>query len=292
MDHSLLILLIGLAVVAAALVAALSYESRQIMKPPENNPDEFRKRGRTSPGQRVVACLGASIVHGRVSVDFVDLLRRRFPAAGYAFVNAGINGDLVYNALQRLEAVIACDPDAVVILVGTNDVQSTLSESVRRMAMRSKGVPYAPDLAHYRDTLDEIVVRLQRESRALVALCSLPILGEDLASPAIERLREFNAAIRQVAGSPRRGLSAGERAPGGRVGRAGCGARPPFHGQSTPGDRRRRSALPARTEPRRHLTPQRPGPHDRPDAHEQPRRGDHRRRDRGLFEAIRRPALH
>ncbi len=178
--------------------AALGYETYQINKPPRGSPEEFKKKGRTSPSQRVVACVGASIVNGCVSVDFVEMLRRRFP--GDVFVNAGVNGDLAYNVLQRLDAVVACDPDDVVILVGTNDVQSTLNQRTAQLAVRSKKLPCAPSLDWYRENLEQIVIRLQRETRARIGLISLPILGEDLESRANQRVREFNAARRRVAG--------------------------------------------------------------------------------------------
>ena len=190
--------LIGLAGVLLGAGAAVTYAMAQVQRPAGGNPEEFLRRPRPD-GRRVVVCLGASIVHGRVSVDFVDLLRHRLPADGYAFVNAGHNGDLAYNVLQRLERVVACDPDFVVILVGTNDVQGTLSERVRRLAMRGNRLPEEPSLAGYRRCLGEIVTRLHARTRAKVGLCSLPVLGEDLTSPANRRVEEFNAAIRQVA---------------------------------------------------------------------------------------------
>jgi len=67
-------------------------------------------------------CLGASIVRDRVSVDFVEILRRRHP--GFEFVNAGVNSNVAYELMHRLDPVIACRPAGVVILVGTNDVEA------------------------------------------------------------------------------------------------------------------------------------------------------------------------
>ncbi len=187
--------------VAAVLAAGagLAYETIQIRRAPPGNPRDFIRRGRTVPNQKVVVCLGASIVHGAVSVSFVDMLRRRWPAPDHAIVNAGVNGDLAYNALQRLDEVVACEPAAVVVLVGTNDVTSTLSESTRRLAMRSKKLPCEPSMAWYAAQTDCIVVGLQARTHATIALCSLPILGEDLAAPANARVREFNAALSRIA---------------------------------------------------------------------------------------------
>jgi lysophospholipase L1-like esterase len=186
------------AVALVACAAVLGYWAWEVRKPAVGNPADFVARARV-PGQRVLVCAGASIVHGRVSVDFVELLRQRLPADAFACVNAGENGDLAYNVLRRLDSVIACDPDYVVLLVGTNDVQATLSDRIRRLSMRGKHLPCAPTIDWYRENMAEIVARLGAETRARVALCALPILGEDLDTPANRRVAEFNAVLREVA---------------------------------------------------------------------------------------------
>src|SRR5262245_41482522 len=117
-------------------LAALAYAGRRAEQPPENNPRRFVKRARRRPGAKVVACVGASIVHGRVSYNFVDALERRLEAGGFQLVNAGVNGDLAYNARQRLDEVIACQPDFVIVLVGTNDVLATMSPRHERRYRR------------------------------------------------------------------------------------------------------------------------------------------------------------
>ena len=77
---------------------------------------------------KTVVCFGASLTAGRVSFDYVELLNARPSLSGYRFVNHGVDGDLAWNGLQRLDKVIAGQPDAVSILIGTNDVNATMSE--------------------------------------------------------------------------------------------------------------------------------------------------------------------
>jgi lysophospholipase L1-like esterase len=174
---------------------ALRYVIGQMSKPPDNAPEHFW--GRRVPGQRVVVCLGASLVHGRVGVNFVDMLAARFPEI--AFVNAGVNGDTAYHAQQRLEAAIACQPDDVVILIGTNDAICMLNPDRWKVYTGAKALPRPPSLDGYRDTLRAIVRQVKEQTGARVALCALPVLGEDLNTPANARIREFNAVIGQVA---------------------------------------------------------------------------------------------
>jgi len=50
--------------------------------------------------QRVVY-LGASILRGWVSFNFVELLGQRMEKDGFRFVNTGVSDDLAYNVLAR-----------------------------------------------------------------------------------------------------------------------------------------------------------------------------------------------
>ena len=65
--------------------------------------------------------------HGQLQLSRTAGARaRRWP--DFRFLNHGVNGDLAWNGLQRLDRVIAERPDFVTILIGTNDVNATLSE--------------------------------------------------------------------------------------------------------------------------------------------------------------------
>lgn len=143
-----------------------------------------------------VVCLGASIIRGRASVDFVQMLRERF--MDRTFVNAGVNGNTVWEALQRVDDVLACEPSEVVILVGTNDVLATLAPDGGERVRDGKHLPMVPSVHDYRTNLDAIVARLQ-VAGCRVALASLPPLGQDLQAPANVRVREFNDVIAEVA---------------------------------------------------------------------------------------------
>jgi acyl-CoA thioesterase I len=114
-------------------------------------------------------------------------------------VNAGINGNLAWNVLQRLDDVVACRPDAVTLLVGTNDVLGTLGEPWEPMYRRQQHIPVTPTLAWYVENVRAIIDRLQAETGARLAILDLPPVGEDLDSEINGRVVEYNAALRQVA---------------------------------------------------------------------------------------------
>ena len=127
------------------------------------------------------------------------MLDARLRPGGHRVVNAGISGDLAYNLEQRLDDIVACEPDVVTILIGTNDAAAQIDESWRDGYMKRQHLPQHPTLEWYAETLERIVHRLRSETRARIAVLELPPLGEDLDSSHNERVRRFNEVIRQVA---------------------------------------------------------------------------------------------
>ena len=166
---------------------------------PANAPAAFLKHGRAPGTRTLVVCAGDSITHGVMSANYVDLLRDHQDGDGCEFVNAGINGNLAWNVLQRLDGVVACRPDAVTLLVGTNDVLGTLGPSWETTYRRQQGIRRTPSLAWYRESVDAILGRLRAETDARIAVLDLPPLGEDLESEINDRVREYNEALREVA---------------------------------------------------------------------------------------------
>ena len=188
------------------IISPVYYVIRQMSKPPDNTPERFLKVGRRGShrrNSRTVVFLGASLVHGRVCASFVDLIverhARRAEQDRYAFVNAGINGDTSYHALQRLDPIIDCDPDDVVILLGTNDVTCTLGPTAWRAYKGDKRLPGPPTLDQYRHNMRSIIGQLKANTHARLALCSLPVMGEDLTTLPNQRVREFNATLKELA---------------------------------------------------------------------------------------------
>jgi hypothetical protein len=63
---------------------------------------------------KTVACLGSSSTAGKgQAFDWIAELRARPRNAQVEFKNFGVGGDLAYNALKRLPAVLACRPSNV-----------------------------------------------------------------------------------------------------------------------------------------------------------------------------------
>lgn len=155
------------------------------LRPPANAPEAFLQHGRTPTTTTLVVAAGSSSTHASLSGDYVAMLDARLAPAGYSFVNAGRNGATSADLRQRLVPIIACDPDAITILIGTNDVRS------------AGNLASAP--AAFRANIAAILAQLQRDTQARIALLSLPPLGEDLSSPSNQTVRQYNQILAELA---------------------------------------------------------------------------------------------
>jgi len=149
--------------------------------------------------KHIVVCLGASMVRGQVSYNFVNLLDQRMTNDGFQFINAGVAGDQAYNVLMRLDSVIDYQPDFVIILVGTNDVTATLSPTLARISRLTRRFPQPPSAKFYQYNMLRIIKTLKEKTSAKIALISLPVLGEDLESIPNQRIKEYNALLKEIA---------------------------------------------------------------------------------------------
>jgi lysophospholipase L1-like esterase len=154
----------------------------------------------------LMACLGSSSTAGKgQAYDWIGELKRRPRNKGVAFLNFGVGGDLAYNALQRLPAVLSCHPSKVVVLIGGNDVLVLVSRKARRFFRIAKHLPSEPSPEWFRENLRAIAQRLKIEVPAAIALCSLPPIGEDPASAdpfqreLNRRIEEYSASIKEIA---------------------------------------------------------------------------------------------
>jgi lysophospholipase L1-like esterase len=148
----------------------------------------------------VVACLGSSTTAGKgEAFDWIGALAERPENQRFRFLNFGVGGDLAYSARQRMQELIACRPDKVVILIGGNDVLSRVFRNARRILVDWKRLPGEPSPEWFRENLVAIVHRLQEETSAALGLVSLPQIGED-PQPTHEVQRTLNLLIEQYSG--------------------------------------------------------------------------------------------
>jgi acyl-CoA thioesterase I len=168
----------GLGVGVLLLAAgAIGYTIYQSSRPPEGSLSEFLKRSR-SGGKRVAVVFGDSTIHGRIGVDALPAVRERL--TGWEIVNAGHNGDTCAELLARVEPVLTCHPDAIVVEIGGNDALHNASPE-----------DYSRDLTALVNRLETCGARL--------GLCSFQVAGDDLSTTVNRRLAEYTQVLRTLA---------------------------------------------------------------------------------------------
>nr|MDO8083321.1 GDSL-type esterase/lipase family protein [Candidatus Sigynarchaeum springense] len=199
MSAAEIIVWIVIVVYAIFIVVGLIY----ILSPPANNPRSFlRQKEIACPGRKRIVIVGDSITHGHVGADYSALLRRRLNKAGKIVdvINAGINSRLAWNVLQNIDEIVACNPDYVTILIGTNDANSTLDPLNEKTYRKQWKLPRVPiDAAWYRKNLEEIIGTLKDLTKAKVAVLSLPTIGENPDDRGFKVGQSYSKIAKQVA---------------------------------------------------------------------------------------------
>ncbi len=168
-------------------------------RPPVCPPASVLQNNEAICERPTIVCVGDSITHGRISFDYVRLLRQKFRAKGYRLVNAGVNGDMAYNVLQRLDDIINCHPALITVLIGSNDAYAAMSPRNADEARKSNNLPELPNDDAFRRYLSALCLKLREAAAVPLAFLSLPPFGEDPQHEAYRQTQSYSRIIRDVA---------------------------------------------------------------------------------------------
>ncbi len=159
-----------------------------------------------------IVFFGDSLTEGVVGASYLAVLRtlvaRQPELRGAELVNAGVGGDTVLNLARRIPTdVVPLAPDAVVVLVGSNDATTLLTRRsltlssfrTRRYFRGEKRIRGAVTPGRFADGLRVVVDELAVRTRARIALCTPPLLGERMDTRTWRVLDEYVRAVRSVA---------------------------------------------------------------------------------------------
>ncbi len=192
---TIVIFLISLVLILGGVYAWLY---RKVSKHiPENYPNAANRQ-KIDSSNKILVCFGDSNTHGNVSYNWVDDLSSQLP--DYQVFNAGINSDLTYTLLHRIDDVIACKPNFVTILIGTNDVNATMGRVMEKryqdLGKVSKDI--SPNFEDFKKNYTEIIKQLKQKTNAKIAIMSLPVMGEDLTHEANLKADKYSEFILQL----------------------------------------------------------------------------------------------
>lgn len=175
------------------------------MKKPENHPNQYLKKNpepKENNQKKIFVCIGDSITHGRVGINYVDIIKKKLKEKygdSFEIINAGINSEHAYNVLQRLDPIIKCNPDYISILIGTNDANWSFRRLAQIWVKYTMHLAEIPTVKFYETSLDAVLTRLRKETHARISILSLPTIGEQINHPILNHMLQFNEVIKKMA---------------------------------------------------------------------------------------------
>jgi lysophospholipase L1-like esterase len=175
-----------------------------VFRPPRNNPKVYlkKKKGIGNAGKKVVLFIGDSLTHGTIGENYIKILSNRLKNEKFVFINAGINGELSFDVIKRLDEIIKCEPDFTTILIGTNDVIGSTSSENAKIYERRKNFPKKLDIwtiERFSEDLNSIIKKLKQNSGAKIAILSIPPLGENPEALPFEQSCLYSGTIKDLA---------------------------------------------------------------------------------------------
>jgi lysophospholipase L1-like esterase len=176
------------------IAIAFFYVSSIISKPPKGRAIEFLQSP-PSKKNRIIACIGDSLTHGNIGDCWVESLRDEYPED--TFLNEGINGDVVWQVQQRIEPILACKPDIVILMIGSNDAMASFNKHSGERYKHNNNLPEVPTFESYQRLLPELLDSLSDIPN--IALCTIPPVGENPDSDINQHVKMFNDFIELTA---------------------------------------------------------------------------------------------
>ena len=181
-------------IAAAILAAAFFYVSKIISTLPEGRAEDYLNNIH-QPNKKIIACIGDSLTHGNIGQSWVDYLREEFP--NDIFLNEGINGNTAWQVLQRLDPILKCKPDLIILMIGTNDALGSFDIDSGLRYKKNNNLPEVPSFEKYKEQLLELIDKIGLSSK--VVMCTLPPIGENKDSLVNQHVKKFNDYIKVVA---------------------------------------------------------------------------------------------
>ncbi len=170
------------------------YVSSIAATPPKGRADDLSQELSLKSG-RVIACIGDSLTHGNIGECWVERLRNEYPED--TVLNEGINGDVAWQVNNRIESIVNCSPDIIILMIGSNDAMASFNKKSGERYKSNNKLPEIPTFKSYQKLLPKLLDRLNGTSK--IAICTLPPIGENIDSAINVHIRKFNDFIELTA---------------------------------------------------------------------------------------------
>jgi lysophospholipase L1-like esterase len=159
-------------------------------------PPEF-----SDPNIKKLVCIGDSITHGMVSADYPALLRQKLTdhQPPFFIINAGNNSGFAHHVLNRIPEIVQLQPDYITILIGTNDTNNSFCTANWLRAIILDHLTFVPSLEKFQIDLTRILEILTSQTKAKIAIFSIPPICEDFSLPIENHVLKSVAIIKELA---------------------------------------------------------------------------------------------
>jgi lysophospholipase L1-like esterase len=179
----------------AAVAGSVYYRATKI---PPNNAKAFTSFKNDS-SKKVVVIMGDSITHGAVSYNYVGELSNDSELSHYIFINEGINSQLAYQLLGKIDNVVKTKPHDIFILIGSNDCIASLNDEEYKRYNRTWNLPVRPTKDWFVTNLENLIDKLKSRTSARITLISIPPVSEKADSIPFQRSIEYSHLIKEKA---------------------------------------------------------------------------------------------
>jgi len=191
----LLLFILYLLIATVILITVVYfYVSSIAATPPKGRADDLSQELSLKSG-RVIACIGDSLTHGNIGECWVERLRNEYPED--TVLNEGINGDVAWQVNNRIESIVNCSPDIIILMIGSNDAMASFNKKSGERYKSNNKLPEIPTFKSYKKLLPKLLDRLNGTSK--IAICTLPPIGENRDSAINVHIRKFNDFIELTA---------------------------------------------------------------------------------------------
>ena len=180
--------------VVISFVVAFFYVSKVISTLPKGRAEDYLK----SPNfknKKIIACVGDSLTHGNIGQSWVESLKEDLPCD--IFLNEGINGNTTWQVIQRLDPILQCKPDLIILMIGTNDALGSFDINSGLRYKKNNELPEVPTFEKYKKHFNELIEKIGLQSK--IAICTLPPIGENVNSEVNKHVNLFNDYIKLIA---------------------------------------------------------------------------------------------
>lgn len=187
-------LYIPIVLVIIVLVVWFRQYEKFFFNKPADYP-EFEKLNRE--GKPIFIAFGDSLTQGNMSGNWVNMLKELHPEM--QFLNAGMNADLTYTLLTRIQDITFCKPHFIHLLIGSNDLMATLDPSRMKRYYELGKITQDANFEGFKENYRQIIEILLEETDAKIMVSSLPPITEDFTYIANQKADQYSQIVQDLA---------------------------------------------------------------------------------------------